>query len=56
MKETRQVVREQAFKPLEKAREQYKHGVEATMTERNSYKESIETRKAKEGALLDLVS
>lgn len=56
MKETRPAVREKSFKPLEQARDAYKQSVEVTMTERNSYKESIETRKAKEGALLDLVA
>lgn len=56
MKETRPQHREESFKGSEQARESYKTTLESSMEDRNKYREGIETRKAKEGALLDLVS
>lgn len=56
MKETRPQEREEAFKDTEASRESHKATLATTMEARNKYRESIEARKAREAALLDLIS
>jgi len=55
MKESRQKVREEAFQDTDGARDGYKQGLSTTMEDRNKYRDMIESRKAKESALLDLI-
>jgi hypothetical protein len=55
MKDSRQKVREEAFKDTDGARDGYKQSLTATMEGRNKYRDMIESRKAKESALLDLI-
>ena len=55
-KAKRQHEREEAFKDIETAREEFKTNLSSTMEQRNKYRDGIDARKAKENALLDLIA
>lgn len=56
MKETRQAERDEAFKDMEEKRGDYKTGMTKLVFEdRNQYREMIDSRTEKQGALIELI-